>query len=116
MAGARPHRNPIYAGDFRKLRGRAWVLTDRDHTDGTPVYRVAYLSGGGDIFFKSKPIAVAEHADAACRVFLRLRRCNTLDRIVFDVIRANAMANHRSISEEIAARLAKGVQIENPTP
>jgi hypothetical protein len=45
------------------------VLTDRDRGDGSTVYRVAYVSGGGDIYFKSAPIMVAEHADAACRVF-----------------------------------------------
>jgi hypothetical protein len=69
MSGHRPYRNPWYAADVRELRGRGWVFTDRDHGDGTTVYRVAYVSGGGDIYFKSMPIAVAEHADAACRVF-----------------------------------------------
>lgn len=69
MAGARPYRNPRFASDFCELRGHAWVLTDRDRSDGAIFYRVAYVSGGGDIFFKSLPIMVAEHADAACQVF-----------------------------------------------
>lgn len=69
MAGARPYRNPRFAGDFCGLGGHSWVLVDRDRSDGTTFYRVAYVSGGGDIYFKSPPIMVAEHAEAACRVF-----------------------------------------------
>jgi hypothetical protein len=69
MARARPYRNPRFAADLCDLRGHAWVLTDRDLGDGSTFYRVAYVSGGGDIYFKSAPIMVVEHAEAACRVF-----------------------------------------------
>lgn len=68
MAGARPYRTRKFASDYQ-LGGRTFVLTDRDHGDGEPFYRVAWVSGGGDIYFKSLPIKVVEHADAACRVF-----------------------------------------------
>jgi hypothetical protein len=69
MAGARPYRNPRYAADFRELAGHASVVAVRDRCDGAPIYRVSYVSGGGDIALTSKPILVEDHAVAACRVF-----------------------------------------------
>jgi hypothetical protein len=69
MARARPYRNPIYAADIRELGGYAVVVADRDRCDGTPIYRVSYTSGGGDIVFSSQAILVEDQAAAACRVF-----------------------------------------------
>lgn len=49
----------------------------------------------------------------------RVRHTVTMDRVVFEAVRAGAMRNRRSVSEEIAARLSasvasREVQIANP--
>lgn len=48
----------------------------------------------------------------------RVRHTVTLDKSVFDDIRASAMKKGRSVSEEMAALLAasRGVQVANPGP
>ena len=64
----RPHRNPIFAADIRELRGAVSVHADRDRVDGAPIFRVSHISGGGDIWFLSKPIVDEGQARAACEV------------------------------------------------
>jgi hypothetical protein len=44
----------------------------------------------------------------------KVRHSITVDKNVFEALRSSAMANRRSISEEIATRLAREVQIANP--
>lgn len=68
MAAVRPYRYPTYHSTLRDLRGHSGVVTDRDHSDGTPIYRVSYISGGGDISFLSRPIALQDHALAGARI------------------------------------------------
>src|SRR5215204_5882350 len=80
MAGARSYRNPIYAADFRDLRGFASVVPDRDRTDGTPRFRVSYVSGGGDVAFTSRPMELEDHAFAAARVIAELVGGQLLER------------------------------------
>jgi hypothetical protein len=70
MPMARSYRNPIFAADIRELRGVVSEHTDRDRCDGTPVFRVGHVSGGGDVAFLSLPIILADHADAAAKVLL----------------------------------------------
>jgi hypothetical protein len=67
MAG-QARRNPIYAADVRQLRGVVSVHTDRDRCDGTPVFRVGHISGGGDVAFLSMAIMLEDHAAAAAQV------------------------------------------------
>jgi hypothetical protein len=64
----RPHRNPIFAADIRELGGVVSVHTSRDRCDGTPVFRVGHISGGGDVAFLSLPLMLEDHATAAARV------------------------------------------------
>jgi hypothetical protein len=87
MAGARPFRNRKFASDYQ-LGGRTWVLTDRDRGDGEPFYRVAWVSAGGDIYFKSLPMKVLEHAEAACRVFAQFVGAVADEAVRGDVSRA----------------------------
>jgi hypothetical protein len=68
MAGGRRYRPPVFPSHIRELRGAVSVVADRDRTDGSPIYRVSHISGGGDISFLSEPIALQDHADAAARV------------------------------------------------
>lgn len=68
MAVPRPYRNPIYAADIRELGGVVSVHTDRDRCDGTPVFRVGHVSGGGDIAFLSLPLMLEVEANAAAKV------------------------------------------------
>jgi hypothetical protein len=46
----------------------------------------------------------------------KVRHTVTIDQKVFEALRSSAMANSRSISEEIALRLALEVQVANPIP
>jgi hypothetical protein len=62
------HRNPIFAADIRRLGGVVSVHTARDRCGGEPVFRVAYVSGGGDVAFLSMPVMLEDHASAAARV------------------------------------------------
>jgi hypothetical protein len=62
------HRNPIFAADVRQLGGVVSVHTARDRGDGTPVFRVGHISGGGDVAFLSLPMMLEDHAAAAARV------------------------------------------------
>jgi hypothetical protein len=65
---AHGRRPPVYPSHIRDLRGRCGVVTGRDHSDGTPIYRVSYVSAGGDIHFLSKPILLQDHALAGSRI------------------------------------------------
>jgi hypothetical protein len=68
VARARPYRNPIYAADIRDLQGAVSVCADRDHADGSAMFKVSHVSGGGDIAFLSRPIASEEQAATAAEV------------------------------------------------
>lgn len=46
----------------------------------------------------------------------KVRHTITIEKRVFEALRSSAMANSRSISEEIAIRLAREVQVANPGP
>lgn len=46
---AHARRNAIFAADIRELGGVVSVHTCRDRCDGTPVFRVGHVSGGGDV-------------------------------------------------------------------
>lgn len=61
-------RNPIFASDIRQLGGVVSVHSDRDRSDGEPVFRVSHISGGGDVAFLSMPMMLEDHAAAAARV------------------------------------------------
>jgi hypothetical protein len=65
---ARPYRSPIYAADIRDLGGVVSVHTCKDRCDGTPVFRVGHVSGGGDIAFLSMAVLLEDQANAAARV------------------------------------------------
>lgn len=65
---AHGRRPPVFPSHIRDLRGRCWVVAGRNHADGTPIWRVGWTSGGGDIHFISKPILVEDHAWAAMRI------------------------------------------------
>ena len=52
----------------RQLGGVVSVHTARDRNDGTPIFRVGHVSGGGDVAFLSMPIMFEDHAAAAARV------------------------------------------------
>jgi hypothetical protein len=57
--------------------------------------------------------AQALGTNGECRLG-KVRHTVTIDKNVFEVLRSSAMANRRSISEEIATRLAREVQIADP--
>jgi hypothetical protein len=61
-------RYPTHPSDIRRLRGIASVCVGRDHSDGSPIYRVAYTSGGGDISFLSAGTPNEDHAHAGARL------------------------------------------------
>jgi hypothetical protein len=61
-------RNPIFAADVRQLGGVVSVHTDRDRSDGAPVFRVGDISDGGDVAFLSMAIMLEGHAAASARV------------------------------------------------
>jgi hypothetical protein len=63
MAHAR--RNPTYN---RQLGGVVSVHTQRDRCGEEPVFRVSYISAGGDVQFLSLPVMLEDHAAAAARV------------------------------------------------
>jgi hypothetical protein len=67
MAGY-ARRKPIFAADIRQLGGVVSVHTDRNRSDGEPIFRVGYISGGGDVAFLSMPMMLEDHAAAAARV------------------------------------------------
>jgi hypothetical protein len=47
----------------------------------------------------------------------KVRHTVTIDRAVFEAIRASAMANNRSVSEEMASRLIdQEARVANPSP
>jgi hypothetical protein len=64
----RARRNPIFASDIRELGGVVSVHTDRDRSDGSTVFRVGHISGGGDVAFLSMAIVLEDHAAAAATV------------------------------------------------
>ena len=49
---------------------RSWRSppNSRDRCDGTPVFRVGHVSGGGDIAFLSLPLMLEVEANAAAKV------------------------------------------------
>jgi hypothetical protein len=61
-------RRAIYPADIRQLGGCVSVLTGRDRVDGSPFFQIQYVSGGGDIFFQSRPLADEGAAFAASQV------------------------------------------------
>lgn len=68
IAMARARRNPIFAADIRQLGGVVSVHTCRDRGDGSPIFRVGHVSGGGDIAFLSLPMMLEVEANAAAKV------------------------------------------------
>jgi len=67
MAG-HARRNPIYAADIRQLGGVVNVHTARDRCGEGPLFRVSYLSRGGDLAFLSNGTPVEDHALASARL------------------------------------------------
>jgi hypothetical protein len=65
---AHARRNAIFAADIRELGGVVSVHTCRDRCDGTPVFRVGHVSGGGDVAFLSLPLMLEVEANAAAKV------------------------------------------------
>jgi hypothetical protein len=68
MAISRARRNPIFASDIRQLGGTVTVHTSSDRCDGSAVFRVGHISGGGDVQFLSLPVMLEDHAAAAARI------------------------------------------------
>jgi hypothetical protein len=68
MAAFARRRNPIYAADIRQLGGVVSVHTARDRSDGSTIFRVGHVSGGGDVAFLSMPMMLEDHAAAAALV------------------------------------------------
>ena len=69
---AMAHRYPIRTADICRLGGIVSVHAGSDRCDGTPIFRVGYISGGGDLSFTSMPIQSEDHAFAAARVVAEL--------------------------------------------
>jgi hypothetical protein len=61
-------RRSVFTSDVRSLGGVVSVHTARDRSDGTTVFRVGHISGGGDVAFLSMPMMLEDHAAAAARV------------------------------------------------
>lgn len=69
MPASRARRAPpVYLSQIRQLGGVAKVHAVSDRSDGTTVFRVGYISGGGDISFLSIGTPNEDHASAGARL------------------------------------------------
>jgi hypothetical protein len=64
----RARRYAVFASDVRQLGGVVSVHPSRDRCGGDSLFRLAHISGGGDVVFLSLPITLEDQANAAARV------------------------------------------------
>jgi hypothetical protein len=99
MPATRPYRNPIFAADVRELGGCVSVHTDRDRSDGTPVFRVGHISGGGDVAFLSLPLMLEDHASAAARVLAEF-----VGGAIAPAAKSDAVSTYETSASDLAVR------------
>ncbi len=60
-------RRQIFASDVQRLGGTVSIITGRDHTSAS-FYLVDHISRGGDVVWRSRPIADEDRAREAAQV------------------------------------------------
>ncbi len=61
------NRRPIFPSDVQRLGGTVSIITGRDRTSA-PFYLVDHISRGGDVVWRSRPIADEDRAREAAQV------------------------------------------------